>query len=203
MSERRLLMSHRSPFARKVRVALLEKGLDFEEVVVDLEHKPSELVNCGPIQKIPVLIDNGLAIADSSVILEYLEERYPAISLMPHGYLPRADARMWSQTCNEACEAAIKIVMERKKPGGLQDYAAIAKAEGMIKRVLDYAERVLGNRVFLVSNAFTVADISLVSALGYVEFRLGPDWRKGRPVISHYLDSMSKMECFVKTVPKA
>jgi glutathione S-transferase len=193
-------MTYRSPFARKVRVALLEKGLEFEETLVDLQNKSADLLRT-PIQKIPVLFDDGLNIVDSTVILEYLEERYPAIGLYPHGYLRRADARMWNQTANELSEAAIHIFMERRKPGSF-DFAGIEKNERMIKRILDYAERVLGNRSYLVGNQLTIADIAMVCGVGYIEFRLGNDWRRNRHVLAHYYDRLVAMPSFAATMPK-
>lgn len=199
---RSLLMTHRSPFARKVRVILREKGLAYEDVLVDLAKKPHVLLRSGPIQKVPVLFDGGLTIVDSNVIAEYLEERYPAVRLFPYGYLRRADARMWEQTANEIAEAAIHVFMGRLKPPALHDHAGLAKALGLHDRALDYAEQALRGRDYLVGREFTVADVALVTACGYSQFRLGDGWRSGRPHLVAYYSRLVERPSFASTMPR-
>jgi glutathione S-transferase len=201
MPERRLITTTRSPFARKVSVALLEKGIAFQPVNVDLAKKPLELLHAGPIQKVPVLIDQGLTLNDSTVICEYLEERYPTPALYPHGYLQRAKARMWEEAADTACESAIKVFSDRTKPASLQDAAGVAKAEGLLNRILDSAESALRDRNFLAANTFTIADIAFVSAIGYVEFRLGTGWKTARPNLVRYFGEHSKRASFKATIP--
>ena len=199
---RRLLMTERSPFVRKVRVALREKGLDCEEIKVDLSMKPPVLLASGPIQKVPVLYDGGLTIVDSTVILEYVEERYPAVRLFPHDYLARANARMWNQAANEAAEAAIHIRSERLRHGSVRDLAALEKNQRLHDRIFDYAEEMLRGRETLVGGELTIADLAMVSAVGYSEFRLGGGWRTNRPNLGRYYDVLLKRKSFQETLPR-
>ena len=203
MSDRRLLMTTRSPFARKARIALLEKNLSFEDVPVDLGKKSVELLQTGPLQKVPVLFDQGLTVVDSSVICEYLEERYPANPLYPHGYLHRADARMWDAAAATLSESAIKIFMDKAKPAAQHDADGTAKADALIARICDYAEATVRDRAFLIAGTFTIADIALVSALGYAEFRLGPAWKTARPNLVRYFEEHSLRDSVRKTFPVA
>lgn len=200
---RTLLMTHRSPFARKVRVVLREKGLAAEEIAVDLSRKPHTLLRSGPIQKVPVLFDAGLTLVDSTVIVEYLEERYPAVRVFPYGYLARADARMWSQGANELAETAIKVFMDRLKPAALHDRHGVEKSLALQARLLDYAEQVLAGRDYLVGREFSLADIAFASAVGYVEFRLGDGWRAGRPRLEAYYKRITARPSFDDTKPRA
>lgn len=199
---RRLLITERSPFVRKVRVALREKGLACEEIDVDLGKKPPVLVNAGPIQKVPVLFDGGLTIVDSTVICEYLEERYPAVRLMPFDFLRRADARMWSQAAHELAEAAIQIRSERLKHGSVRDLGALDKHQRLHDRILNYAAEMLMSRDVLVGHEFGLADIALVSAVGYSQFRLGDGWRKNRSQLGRYYDLHIARKSFQETMPK-
>src|SRR6266540_797248 len=83
--------------SRKVRIALLEKGLEFERVNVDLskrEQKSPEYLKIHPFGQIPALDDEGFIIYDSTVINEYLEDEYPYPSLMPSDSEGRARARL-------------------------------------------------------------------------------------------------------------
>lgn len=86
----------------RVRIALAEKGLDYEEVVIDLpggaSHQPDFLA-LNPFGQVPVLEDDGRAFAESTAILEYLEETHPRPALMPVPATARADVRQlmcWS-----------------------------------------------------------------------------------------------------------
>jgi glutathione S-transferase len=199
---RRLLITERSPFARKVRVVLREKGLACEEIAVDLAHKPPILVNSGPIQKVPVLFDGGLTVADSTVICEYLEERYPAVRLMPHDYLRRADVRLWSQAAHEMAEAAIQVRSERLRHGSVRDLGALEKHQRLHDRILNYADEMLANRDYLVGHDLGLADISFLSAVGYSEFRLGDGWRKNRSALVRYYDAHIQRKSFLETMPR-
>ncbi len=201
MSARRLLMTRRSPYARKVRIALLEKGLACEEVDVNLARKPRELLQAGPVQKVPVLLDEHLTITDSTVICEYLEDRYPTPHLLPHGYLARADARMWEQTADEASDAAIRIHYARQRVGGPLDWRGMEHDQALLDRILDYAENVLHGRTWLVGGTYTLADIALACSLGYVSFRLGEGWKSRRSRLADYLDHLERRPTFRKTIP--
>lgn len=201
--ERKLLMTKRSPYARKVRIILREKGLPYEEVLVDLSRKPTNLLQTGPLQKVPVLLDGPLTIVDSSVICEYLEDRYPAMTFLPVGYLARADARMWDQLADDVADAAIRVWSERGPVGGPHDWSAVEKAERFIQRSLDYAEDVLRSRELLVASRFTLADAAFVSTLGYIEFRLGAAWRARHPYTERYFNRLHERPSVQETVPVA
>ena len=82
----RLYLSPTSPFARKVKVALLEKGAPaaFEEIHVDPWTTPPELAAANPLSQVPTLVtDRGEAISNSDTILAWIERRFPQPSLLP------------------------------------------------------------------------------------------------------------------------
>jgi glutathione S-transferase len=90
------------PFCRKARVALAEKGLKYERVFVDLrkrEQKKEEFLKLNPYGKVPVLVDNGTVMYESSVINEYLDENYPDPPLMPSSPADRARVRILVDFC--------------------------------------------------------------------------------------------------------
>ena len=82
------------PYSQRVRIALAEKDLAFEEQVVDLADKPPELLALNPAGGVPVLVVDGAVIADSSAILQYLEDRSPVPSILPPDPSGRARARL-------------------------------------------------------------------------------------------------------------
>jgi stringent starvation protein A len=82
------------PFCARVRIVLAEKGLDHERVEVDLRDRPRWLYELNASGKVPVLEDDGLVLPESAVIMEYLEDRYPAPALLPEDAAGRARARL-------------------------------------------------------------------------------------------------------------
>ena len=96
-----MLRLHWHPFSiipRRVRIALREKALPHAEVEIDLlagAHRGPEFRRLNPFAQVPVLEDDGLVVCESVAILEYLEERFPAVPLMPTAPAARAITRQW------------------------------------------------------------------------------------------------------------
>jgi len=84
----------RCPFCARVRIALAEKGLDYETVEIDLRNRPDWIYELNPTGKVPV-VDDGFAPPESAVIMEYLDDRYPEQPLLPDDPKSRAVARKW------------------------------------------------------------------------------------------------------------
>lgn len=92
----------RCPFCRKVRIVLDEKGVEYERIFIDLrkkEQKKEGFLKINPYGKVPVIVDNGFTIYESSVINEYLEEKYPNPPLMPSSPEDKARARILIDFC--------------------------------------------------------------------------------------------------------
>jgi stringent starvation protein A len=84
----------RCPFCARVRIVLAEKGLAYETVEIDLADRPGWLYDLNPTGKVPVLDEDGWILPESSVISEYLNERYPEPPLWPDDPGMRAAARL-------------------------------------------------------------------------------------------------------------
>jgi glutathione S-transferase len=86
----------RCPYCARVRIQLAEKGLGYEMVAIDLSDRPAWLYEKNPRGKVPVLEeDGGFVLPESFVIMEYLEERFPAPALWPADPAERALGRLW------------------------------------------------------------------------------------------------------------
>src|SRR5918992_1048714 len=111
--------------SRKVRIALLEKGLEFERINVDLskrEQKSTEYLSIHPFGQVPALDDEGFVIYDSTVINEYLEDEYPYPPLMPKDSEGRARARLMEDfRDNHFNGYFVHIIQEIRKPEGERD----------------------------------------------------------------------------------
>ena len=90
----RLYDAARCPFCARVRIALAEKGFDYETIEVDLGNRPDWIYELNPTGKVPVL-DDGFVLPESAVIMEYLDDRYPDQPLLPGDARSRAEARKW------------------------------------------------------------------------------------------------------------
>ena len=102
-----------STCSQKVRICLAEKGLEFEDIKLDLgkakEHLRPEYLKINPNGVVPTLVDDDQIITDSSVICEYLDERYPDVSLSPSDAVARAHMRAWMRFLEEVPTAAVRV----------------------------------------------------------------------------------------------
>src|SRR5512145_576991 len=133
--------------SRKVRIVLIEKGLEFERVNIDLskkEQKSPEYLRIHPFGLVPALDDEGFVLYDSTVINEYLEDEYPYPSLMPKDSEGRARARLLEDYrdshFNPYC---VHIIYETRKPEGERDAQRIETAKTQIAACFDRIEHEL------------------------------------------------------------
>jgi stringent starvation protein A len=85
----------RCPYCARARIALAEKGVEHEVMEIDLADRPAWIFEKNPTGRVPVLEEDAWILPESSVILEYLEERYPEPPLLPADPADRALARVW------------------------------------------------------------------------------------------------------------
>ena len=152
--------------SRKVRIALLEKGLEFERINVDLskrEQKNPEYLKIHPFGQIPALDDEGFIIYDSTVINEYLEDEYPYPSLMPSDSEGRARARLMEDFRDTHFNPYfVHIIQEMRKPDGERDSQRIDNAKAEIIKCFDRIEAELGGKEYL-AGPFSLADVAFMS----------------------------------------
>lgn len=182
---RRLFLTRRSPYARKVWLACLRKHLPVTLELVDLAVRSPEFVALSPLGKVPVLVDeDGTVVCDSTVICEYLEDRYEAVPLRPQGWEARLALRELEELGDSLADQAIAVWFGRQKG----DSAAVDKATRISARILDTIEASAPPPGGSFLPAWSYADAAILSALGYVEFRLGPGWREGRPALTAWFE---------------
>ncbi|MWD26220.1 glutathione S-transferase [Aquicoccus sp. SCR17] len=197
-----LIYSGASPFVRKVRVALIETGLDAEVEkrpvkTTALESAP-EAVAANPLGKIPALTrDDGPAIYDSRVITRYLDARAGA------GLYP--EKRLWEVL---TLEATADGIMEA---GVLMVYEHRLRAEGERSETWREAQWDKATRAIKAVNdrwmshlagPLDMGQVALGCALGYLDFRLGDrDWRRGNEALAEWYARFSQRESMASTAP--
>lgn len=161
-----------SPFVRKVRVFLAEKGLDYQLENVDPFNQPDWYAELNPLRRIPALRDGDIALADSSVICHYLEERNPELApLCGQGALSRARISWLEKYADyEVAPLATFTVFRNRllKPlmGKLCDEAAVKGAmQEKLPEHFDYLERTLGDADYFVDGQLSLADIAVACQL--------------------------------------
>ncbi|MGH6948883.1 MAG: glutathione S-transferase family protein [Kiloniellales bacterium] len=175
-----------SLFARKVEIALQEKGLAFEREMVSFSQttgyapKHPVVLAANPKGQVPVLVDDAVTLFDSTVIFEYLEEAYPLPPLYPADPEARARCRLLELTADEIVLAPVRSLMYRSEPPSpdprrwaqREDEAKHAEAL-LVDHYRALQERLGMRRHFC--NDFSVADIALYLVLFYAQRLRGPD----------------------------
>lgn len=168
-----------SPFSGKVRIALDEKGLraDEEQLPITrqaITHKPKALLDANPRGQVPTLVDGDLVLYDSTVVLEWLEERHPEPPLLPTGADARARARLLEDEGDFLMNGAVAELLAqswRLKDPADRDEAAFAAAAAKLHAAFDRLEATLADgRAWLAGDAFSVADLSLHFVVAFASF---------------------------------
>lgn len=161
-----------SPFAWKVWLVLEHKQLSYEFKLMSLqsgELKKPDYLSINPRGKVPVLIDDGYTIWESSVIVEYLEERYPEHRVLPDNPRDRALARRLAAEVDQYLYPVLRRLFDQTlfRPDGIGDSAQIAVALTDLRRELTYFEDALHADYFVGS--LSVADFTLYPLLALVQ----------------------------------
>jgi glutathione S-transferase len=199
----KLLASLTSPYARKVRIALAEKKIDFALVEVSPYTAEAVVAAVNPLAKIPVLIvEDGLHVYDSRVIVEYLDSVSPVSRLIPEPTRQRITVKRWEALADGVCDAVAAIVLEQKRPAPQQSQEWIDRQRRKIVRGVAELARELGERQWCHGDAYSLADIATGCALGYLDFRMPDfDWRDAHPNLGRLADKLGKRTTFADTVP--
>jgi glutathione S-transferase len=161
-----------SPFVRKVRVVLAEKQVPYELVQANPFEKSPTFLKLSPLGRIPALEDEqGRSLADSSVIAEYLEERFPEPPLFPRDPYERARVRWFDEYADGGMGPSLtgKVFFQRvinaKLMRNAPDERIIANGLAEVPTYFGYLECELGTGEFLVADRLTLADVSVTSQL--------------------------------------
>jgi glutathione S-transferase len=195
-----------SPYSRKVRIVLAEKHIEFELAIVDMAAAASPVSEDNPLGKVPtLLLDDGTALYDSRVIVEFLDNASPASRLIPEGNRERVAVRRWEALADGVLDAGLLVRYESLRPAGEQSADWVAKQMAKVHRGLARLDADLGTEAWCHGDRYSLADIALACCVGWLDFRRpgGLDWRPDHPnLLRHYNGLMERPE-FSDTAPRA
>jgi glutathione S-transferase len=201
----KLLGSPASPYTRKVRIVLAEKKIDCDFEVADVNPPENPVNALNPLGKVPTLVlDDGTALFDSRVIVEFLDAVSPISRLIPDDNRDRVAVRRWEALADGTLDAGLLIRYEGLRPKKEQGEVWIAKQKGKLERGLALMAAELGEKPWCHGDRYSLADIALGSCLGWVEFRkpAGVDWRAQYANLVRHYDKLMERQAFSDTVPK-
>ena len=200
----KLLGSVASPYTRKVRIVLAEKKIDCDFEVADVNPPENPVNALNPLGKVPTLVlDEGTALFDSRVIVEFLDSVSPISRLIPDDNRERVAVRRWEALADGTLDAGLLIRYESLRPKKEQSGAWTGKQTGKLKRGLAMIAAELGDKPWCNGDRYTLADIAVGCCLGWVEFRKpgAIDWRAEYANLARFYDKLMERTAFADTAP--
>jgi glutathione S-transferase len=163
-----LLRLYRFPFStnvERVALALAYKGIEVESIWIDPADR-SEVVRVSGQELVPVLVEGDRVVADSTAILEHLEERFPERPLYPADPARRAELQVFIDWFNQVWKRPPNLIVDEEAKAE-PDAVRIAELEGLIRGALPIFEQLLAGRDFLFGDGLSAADAAAFPFLKY------------------------------------
>ncbi len=201
----RILYSHpQSNFSRKIRILLAEKQISYELKEIDLMNKPPSFLEVSPIGKVPVLVDeDGTTIWDSSLIAEYIDEKYPEPRFYPADFRERLECRKWEELADTLGDKIISLWifnLMNKETSTLYQ----SRLEKSINYLFSVFEKQLAQTEYLLrGEIWSIADISALCSFGYYNLRFNENWKLDYPHLKTWFDQLHQRESVYSTIPQS
>ncbi len=199
----KLVGSQGSPFARKVRVVMAEKKIDCQFDSINVAESHAQTLQFNPLGKVPYLIlDDNEVLFDSRVIVEYLDNLTPVHRLIPASGRERAEVKVWEALADGMLDAVGLVRLESMRPESQRSDAWVAKQQTKVDAALASLSQRLGDQPFCVDGKYSLADIAVGCALGYVQWRAPHlNWREQYPNLGAHADKLFARASFADTQP--
>lgn len=197
----KLISATPSPYARKVRITLMEKGIPFELLTEVPWNRDTTTPQHNPLEKVPVLIcEDGGSVYESRYVLEWLEAKHPVPPLAPSAIDDILAMKRYEVIADGVCDAMVLMFFEKSREHPSPEWMARQrrKVDGGIREL----SRLLASREYCVADRFTYADIAVGSLLGYARVRWPDnDWQGRCANLAALSDRLEKLASFAATVP--
>jgi glutathione S-transferase len=201
----KLIGSLNSPYVRKVRIVMAEKRLDYQLELEDV-WASNHILESNPLGKVPCLVmEGGEAVFDSRVIVEYVDTLSPVGRLIPERGRERAEVRTWEALADGVLDAAILARLERTWAGRTDEQRSQVWIDRQMLKVthaLAAMSKGLGDKPFCSGIHFSLSDIAVGCALGYLDFRFPAiDWRSNHLNLAKLNEKLAQRQSFIDTLP--
>ena len=200
----KLLSAKPSPYARKVRIHLAEKGIPFELITEVPWNADTQTPRWNPLEKLPVLIGpDGQSVFESRYISEWIEARHPDHPLMPRDVEGMLAVKRFEVIVDGACDALILQIFENARGEGLRSQPWLDRQRRKVDGALRELARMVGDREYSHGASFTMADVATGTLLGYMAVRWPQiDWQSTYPNLATYHRRMEARPSFATTKPE-
>jgi glutathione S-transferase len=200
----RLIGSLASPYVRKVRIVMAEKRLEYQLELEDVWSPDTSIHDANPLGKVPCLImEDGGALFDSRVIVEYLDTLTPVAKLIPPNGRERAEVRTWEALADGVMDASILVRLEQtQRPAEQQSQKWIDRQMNKVDAGVGSMDHGLADKPWCNGHAYSLADIAVGCALGYLDFRFKHvNWRSAHPNLARHYEKLAARPSFIDTQP--
>ena len=202
----KLLASTASPYTRKVRIVLAEKKIECDIEPVDVNPVENPVNAHNPLGKIPTLVlDDGTALFDSRVIVEFLDGKSPIGRLIPDDLRDRVAVRRWEALADGVLDAGLLVRYETLRDKKERSKAWSDKQLARIKRGMQQMSEELAEHPWCHNGKYSLADIAVGCCLGWLGFRKPGDveWLREYPGLGRHYEKLMTRPAFADTIPVA
>jgi glutathione S-transferase len=201
----KLLASLASPYTRKVRVVLAEKKIECELELVDVNPVDNPVNAANPLGKVPTLVlDDGMALYDSRVIVEFLDARSPINRLIPEETRERVAVRRWEALADGVLDAGLLVRYEGLRDKKERSKVWVDKQVARVRRGVAVIAAELEGRNWCHADRYSLADIAVGCCIGWLGFRKPGevDWEAEYPGLARHYRKLMERAAFADTVPQ-
>ncbi|HQU48872.1 MAG TPA: glutathione S-transferase N-terminal domain-containing protein, partial [Casimicrobiaceae bacterium] len=160
------------------RIVLYEKGMDFQIIDVDLDHKPEDLAVMNPYNQVPVLVERDLVLHEANIINEYIDERFPHPQLMPADPVMRARARLFLHRFEKELFVHIDAL-----EGNNQKNAE--KARNLVRDALLQIAPVFTKHKYMLGDEYSMLDVAITPLLWRLDYYGVPMSKPAAPLLKY------------------
>ena len=185
-------------YSQRVRLVLAEKGVAVDIIDVDPNNMPEDLVGLNPYNSLPTLVDRDLVLYESTVIMEYLDERFPHPPLLPVYPVARAQSRLFIHRIQRDWCGAVDLII-----AGKAKELAIEKARKDLRESLVSIAPIFAEKPYFMSDEFTLVDCCVAPILWRLPV-MGIELpaKQAKPILG-YMDRIFDRDAFQASLSEA
>ena len=193
-----LFSDPRDHYSHRVRMVLCEKGVSVDVVGVDPDDRPDELGQINPYNTLPTLLDRDLVLYQSTVIMEYLDERFPHPPLLPVYPVARAQSKLLMHRIEKDWSSAVDLLMSGSGKDGLVD-----KTRNELRESIAGIAPIFDDRKFFMNEEFSLVDCfvtPILWRLPAIDISLPEKQTKS---MQRYMNDMFSRETFIDSLTES